>query len=190
MKRFLLAGAAVLLPGAVVTLAADVKPFDAKVGLWEATTVTEMQGMPEVKVPQIPPETLAKMPPAQRAQVEAMLKNAGSAGAPRTTVSKSCTTKESLSRGDLGAPENKESNCTRQVISSTSSKIQMHIECSPARGGKSVGDVTMERIDSEHVKSNMVMKIDSNGRTIDMKMTTSSKWLSADCGDVKPYIPK
>ena len=41
----------------------DIKPFDLKAGLWERTVTTEAQ---------YSAETLAKMPPAERARVDAM----------------------------------------------------------------------------------------------------------------------
>jgi hypothetical protein len=52
--------------------------------------------------------------------------------------------------------------------------------------------MTLDRVDAEHMKGNMVMKTSGDastggpGRSMDMKMTFSSKWLSSDCGDVKP----
>ncbi|HEY3743186.1 MAG TPA: DUF3617 domain-containing protein [Bryobacteraceae bacterium] len=183
MRTFLIAGVATLLPLASLSLADDLKMFDAKPGLWETVSTTQMEGMPAM--PQIPPEKLAQMPPEARARVEAMMKNAG--GAPRTSTSRSCQTKESLNRG---MSLNNQPDCTQKVVTSTSSRIQVHVECSPARGGKSVGDLTLDRLDSGHAKGNMVMKINSSGREMTMNMTFDSKFVSSDCGDVKPYTPK
>lgn len=186
MRTLMIAGAGALLASAA--MAADVKPLDAKVGLWETTTTTEMEGMPMPAAPQIPQATLDKMPAAQRAQIEAMMKNRGNLGAPRT--SKSCTTKESLSKG-FAMPESRGVECKRDIINSSSSKIQMHMQCTPSAGGPtSDGDVTMERIDAEHIKGNMVTKTDMQGKSVTMKMSFSSKWIAADCGDIKPYAPK
>ena len=180
------AGIGALLTLASLSRAADVKPLDAKLGLWESTTTHEMEGMPAMPaVPQISQEKLDKMPPAQRAQIEAMMKNRGNLGAPRTTTSKFCMTKESLSRG-FNIPENKEASCTSQIVSSSSSKTQIHIDCTPS-GGKSAGDVTIERIDGEHIKSNMIMKTTTGERTMTIKMNSSARWIASVCGDVKAY---
>lgn len=173
---------------AVSVAAADLKPLDAKLGLWETTTTTEMDGMPAMPaMPQIPKETLDRMPPAQRAQLEAAMKNRASPAAPRTTTSKSCTTKESLNRG-FGMPENMKGECKNDVISSSSSNAQMHMQCTATKGGPtSALDVMITRIDSEHIKGNVVSKTDVQGKTVTMKMNFASKWLASDCGDVKPY---
>jgi hypothetical protein len=82
-----------------------------------------------------------------------------------------------------------EENCTRKVITSSSSKQEIHIECSRGKNTMT-GDLNIERLDGEHAKGSMVMKSAGAERPIDMKMSFTSKWLSADCGDVKPITPK
>lgn len=187
MRTLILAGTL-----AVISIAAaDLKPLDAKLGLWETTTTTEVDGMPAMPaMPQIPKETLDKMPPAQRAQLEAMMKNRANPAAPRTTTSKSCTTKESLNRG-FGMPENMKGECKNDVISSSSSNAQMHMQCTSTSGGPtSTIDMIITRIDSEHIKGNVVSKSDVQGTTMNVKMNFASKWLAVNCGDVKPYFGK
>lgn len=184
MRTLILAGTL----AAISVAAADLKPLDAKLGLWETTTTTEVDGMPAM--PQIPKETLDKMPPAQRAQLEAVMKNRANPAAPRTTTSKSCTTKESLNRG-FGMPENMKGECKNDVISSSSSNAQMHMQCTDTKGGPtSTMDINITRIDSEHIKGNVASKSDVQGRTMNVKMNFASKWLAANCGDVKPYSGK
>lgn len=183
MKRVMLVGIAALWP--LASWAQEIKPFDAKVGLWETTATTEIGGLPAM--PQIPEEALSKMTPAQRAQVEAMMKARGGAGGPKTTTSKSCVTKESLSKA-LAMGEG-EKQCTRKLVSSSSSKQQIHIECE-RETMKTTGDITLERIDDEHAKMSMVAKSGDNQHPITIKMTGTSKWLSSDCGDVKPIGEK
>lgn len=185
--RFILK-AAILIAVAVLTplacrAADDLVTFDAKPGLWENTTTMEMSGMPAM--PQIPEEQLAKMPPQQRAQIEAMMKSRGGMGGPRTT--KSCMTPESLKRS-LAFAQNAqtENSCTSKVASSSANKREIHFECTRGKT-TSAGDMTIERIDSEHVKGNMVMKTIGADRPMDMKMSFTTKWVSSDCGDVKPF---
>ena len=183
MKITVLVGIAALCP--LACWAADeIKPFDAKPGLWETTTTMDMPGMPAM--PQIPPEALSKMTPEQRAQMEAMMKGRGGAG-PRTTTTKVCMTKDSLSRG-LALAQN-EPSCTQKVVSSSSSKQVIHMECSQGQG-KSSGDITVERVDAEHAKGTMVMSASEGGRGMNMKMSFNTKWLASDCGDVKPFGEK
>jgi len=187
MKALTMAGLAVLFLTRCQA-ADEIRPLDLKLGLWETTTKTEMAGMPAMPtMPAIPEETLAKLPPAQRAQIEARMKAAGGAGGPRTNTVKSCITKESLAHGANFAQT--DSSCTSKVINSSSTKQEIHMEC--ARGQtKMSGDATFERVDAEHVKGTIAMKAAEGSMPINMKTSFETKWLSSDCGDVKPPAMK
>lgn len=174
-----------LLLSSAALPAQDIKPFDIKLGLWETSTTTEMSGMPAMPaMPQIPPETLARMPPEQRARMEAMMK-ARSGGKPMAV--KSCITRETLNRSVAFSQQDK--SCTTKVVSSTPSKQVVHMECT-RENTHMTGDMTVERTDAEHAKGTSVMKMEGDHPTT-MKMSFETKWLSADCGDVKPpALPK
>ncbi len=163
--------------------AQDIKPFDVKLGLWETTVKTETPGMPAMpSMPNIPEDVLARLPPEKRAQLEAMMKARG-AGGPGAITAKVCQTRESLDRGIAFNPSEKA--CTYKVVSSSSSKQVVHMDCAQGEV-KMSGDMTVERADAEHIKGAAVMKSTGGERTVDMKMSFDSKWLSADCGGVKP----
>ena len=183
MKTTFFATVALLCPLAAWA-ADDIKPFDAKPGLWETTTTMETSGLPGM--PQIPEEQLAKMTPQQRAQVEAMLKARGGGGAPRTSTNKSCLTQDSF-RQAMAMGQNE--NCTRKVTASSSSMQNIHMECTQGKMNMT-GDLMVERVDAEHAKGSVVMKSAAADQGMSMKMSFNAKWLSADCGDVKPLVVK
>ena len=187
MKRILLLSVTLLAP--LTTWAADdIKPFDGKPGLWETTSTMEMSGMPGMPaMPQIPPEQLAKMTPQQRAQVEAMLKSrmGAASGAPQTDTNKVCMTADSF-KNALNMSQRE--NCTSKVTASSSSSQTIHMECTQGKTNLA-GDMMVERVDSEHAKGNMVMKT-SGEANMNIKMSFTTKWLSADCGDIKPLVRK
>ncbi len=176
MRTKILLGLAILWP--LASWAAD--PFDVKLGLWE-TSISGMPAMPAM--PQIPESALANMSQQQRAQVEAMMKGRGGAGAPLTA--RSCVTRESRDAGALGYTDK---DCTSKVVNSSSSKQVLHMECKHGNV-VSEGDVTIERTDSEHITGTVVMKTNVGGQSNESKMTFSNKWISADCGNVKPVMP-
>jgi hypothetical protein len=164
--------------------AQEIKPFDVKLGLWESTLSTEMSGMAMPTAPQIPPDALSRMPPEQRARVEAMMKGRG--GSPRSMTVKSCITKETLSRaGAFGQPDK---SCTMTVVSSTPTKQVLHMDCT-RDNNHMTGDTTIERVDAEHVKGTTLIKSEGE-HAINMKSNFETKFLSSDCGDVKPVLPK
>jgi hypothetical protein len=164
--------------------AQEIKPFDVKLGLWETTSTTEMGGMSMPAMPQIPPDALARMPPEQRARVEAMMKGRG--GSPGAMTVKACITKETLARA--GAFGQTDKSCTMKVVSSSPMKQVLHMDC-VRDNDHTAGDVTVERVDAEHVKGTMAMKSEGE-HSVSIKSNFETKWLSSDCGDVKPSTPK
>jgi len=171
MKLTILAGMAILLPAA-----AWAQAFDAKPGLWESTSSTTIGG----GAVQIPPEKLAQLPPEQRKMIESM-----SQGRTTTNTTKVCLTKESLEKGFAPGQMSGANNCTQKTTTMTSSKIVVHVECTAQAMIPAVsGDITIDRIDSEHVKGTIAMS-STTGRG-GMNSTFTTKYIGADCGDVKP----
>lgn len=184
MKLTILTAIALVLP--LTIWAADI--FDVKPGLWEytATTTTELpNGQPAPALPQLTDEQLAKIPPAQRAQIEAVLKARGGPAGPRTSTGKSCITKETLAKALTFSQQG--NSCTTKATSLTSSRQEIHIECTGQF--KAAGDIIVERVDSEHSKANMQLKSEGD-HPMTMKTVYTSKFVSADCGDVKPMGEK
>lgn len=164
----------ILILAAGASWAADnLTPLDVKGGLWETTTITERSGMPS-----IPPEQLAKMPPEARARIQGM-------SAPRSETKQSCLTREEVSK--FGS--NMDKSCKVTIVTSNGSKQEFNFDCdSPSN--KSTGTLKIEAVDAGHVNGLIVMNMKSNGRKMDMKVTTTAKWLSSSCGDVKPASAK
>ena len=94
---------------AALTSLSHAEGFDIKTGAWEVTTSTAIAGMP------IPKSSLDKMPPEQRAKMEAAM--AARAGNTNSHTSTTCVTKQDLDRGQLMKSD--DANCTRKVIAQT-----------------------------------------------------------------------
>jgi hypothetical protein len=180
----ILAIATLTLFGAAASWAADsITPLDVKTGLWESKTT--MSGLPNMRAtPSIPTEQLAKLPPEQRARVEAMMKSRVGGGGMTTKV---CITPESLSSGQ--AFSRVQNGCTRKIVSATSAKQEIHLECNQ-EGMKTSGDLVVERIDAGHIKGSLAMKGGQPEHPVNTKMSFENTWVSSDCGDVKPSIAK
>lgn len=162
----------------------NITPLNVKEGLWEVTSTHSMTGMPAMPaMPTIPPETLAKMPPEQRAKVEAMMK--GGMGAPKTEVRRDCVTKEKLQK-QMAFDQNKK-ECTRAVVSSTGSRLEVKFHCEGQGKDQMSTDGTflVEVTSSDSAKGSMHSVTSGNGRTMNMDFTFSSKYLGPTCGDVK-----
>ena len=160
--------------------AADkITPLNVKEGLWEVTVTHSMTGMPAM--PAIPPDALAKMPPEQRARVEAAMKQSGMGG-PKTDVRKDCITKDKLEKQT--AFNDNRGECTRTVVNSTGSKLEIKLHCEDKQTSTD-GTLLLEALSSDNVKGSMHSVTNSNGRTMNMDFTFSSSYLGPACGDVK-----
>ena len=173
MAKFLLA--LVVFSSLTLWAADNITPLNVKEGLWEMTVTHSMSGMPAM--PDIPPDVLAKMPPEQRARMEAMMK-----GGPSTDVRKECITKEKLAKNS--AFSNNRGECTRTVVNSTGSKLEVKIHCEEKQASTD-GTLVLETVGSDHVKGTMQAVTNANGHTMNMNFTFSSKYLGPACGDVK-----
>jgi len=160
----------------VTAWAADVTPMNVKTGQWESTLTTETAG--QLPVPQ---EMLDKLTPEQRAKMEAMMKARNGQGG-RTSTYKSCVTKEDLQK-PFGTDEQRKS-CKETFVTSSSTRQEIHMECEMG-GGKQVGTLKVEALDSGNVKGSMQMVASNGGRSMNVNSTFSSKWVGPVCTESK-----
>ena len=156
----------------------NITRLNLKEGLWEVTTTHTITGMPP-----IPADALAKMTPEQRARIEGSMKQSFG-GAPKTDVRKDCITKEKLDKQMAFDQDRKD--CTRTIVTSTGSKLEMKIHCAGKEQQMSMdGTFLVEVAGSDSAKGSMHAVTSGNGRTMNMDFTFSSKYLGPVCGDIK-----
>jgi hypothetical protein len=171
MRKAVLLGS-LYLWAPVILAAGEVKPLDIKVGLWEVTTTVTTSGqMP------LPPDLMSKLTPEQRSKMEERMK-AQSGGKSKTTTRKECITKEKLQEGTAFGEEKK--SCTRNVITSTSSKTDMRVECTE-QGIKTDGTFQVEALSAESVKGSAHVKTFDSGHTMNVNSTYAGKWIGGTC---------
>lgn len=152
-----------------------IQPLDVKLGLWEMNTTTTSSA----QIP-FPPEMLAKLSAEQRARLEEQMKAQGGEKT-RTITQKHCLTKEKLEEGAFGEDR---PSCTKTVLSSTSSKMDVQIECAD-QGVKTHAKIKMEALNSENVKGTMHFAAQGAQQGAESDATFKAKWLSAACGDIR-----
>jgi hypothetical protein len=176
-KQPLRALGAGLILGTAMCTAALGATLDVKTGLWEVSSSGETTGMPP-----IPPEALAQMPPEQRAQMQARMA-AAMARSNKPDVSRSCITEKTLQHG-LNFNEQDRANCKRTTVSSSSSQIDVRMECTGEQ--KMNGTFHFEAIDRQTMRGKIDLVVSNGANTMTMKRTMQGKWLGSDCGNVKP----
>jgi hypothetical protein len=156
-------------------------------GLWEMTM--QMPGGPDLGAAMAQmQEQLAKMPPEQRKQIEAMLAQQG-VGSPavkpgaapgQPAALRVCISKEAAARGDIPDPEGR---CRQDNLRRSGNKVNFDFSCTnPPATGSGEYVFTGDRA----YTGRMLMNTERGGKKMSAEMQLSGKFVSADCGDVKP----
>jgi hypothetical protein len=130
---------------------------------------------------------MAAMPPAQRKQMEEMMAKQGTqmpAAAPGGGMSmKMCMTKEMAERSEIPAQQG---DCKTTQQSRTGNTMKVAFTCTnPPSSGE--GQYTFTSAEAYNMKMTVTTTV--QGKPQKMNMEGSGKWLSADCGNVKPVAP-
>lgn len=152
---------------AAIAARAESPALNVKTGLWEMTV--RLTGLT------VPNDALARLPPEQRAKVEAML---GAAAQARTV--KTCLTKEKLARGVLETDE-RHPECKRTVVSNTANTLEVRGECKLEDAAVSTS-MYVEAPNPEALKGKSTI---ARADRPPMSSSFEGRWLGADCGDVR-----
>jgi hypothetical protein len=127
--------------------------------------------------------TLNSMPPAQRAKIEALIKQRAS-GAPVVVTKQSCVTPEQVSKG-LGVFANESPRCKTEVLEQSRTDYHFRQQCSEGGTGGSKAEVKIH-LDSPELATMAVNAVNtSDGRTVSMTSKGVSKWIGSDCGKLQ-----
>lgn len=171
--RLVLAGAVL---AAAATHAQSIKP-----GLWEhAFTIKSASGQMEGAMAEMQKQ-MAALPPDQRKMMEQMMAQQGVGMGPKGQSVKICITPEEAARQEVPAAEG---NCTQKVTQRSGSTIKVSFSCGAPHPSSGEGEISFQSPTAYTGKTTVTTTV--QGKPERMDMTTSGKWLSADCGAVKP----
>ncbi|RZL09880.1 MAG: DUF3617 domain-containing protein [Rubrivivax sp.] len=182
------AAAALLLSGLMSAAAHAAEPAPPiKPGLWEITTASQQidgQAMPDLGAQMA--EQLKAMPPAMRQQIEAQMKSKGvqmTSGKNGDTAVRTCVSKESLDQNRWQAAQG---DCKNQITERSGKTWKWKVSCTQP---PSQGEGSTTFISPEAYTNDMRMTMSGQGKPQTMTMKHTAKWLSADCGGLKPIVP-
>lgn len=186
MNRPMCLGAAILAGLCFEAGAQTLKP-----GLWEVSNNMKISsGEMEKGMAQMQAQ-MSAMSPEQRKMMEGMLAKQGvgmgagaAAGGPGVMLLKMCITKEMAERNEIGG---REGDCKSSYSPRTGNSMKYSFTCTnPPSSGQ--GEFTIAS--PEAYRSKMTMTATRQGKPEKIDMEGQGKWLSADCGNVKPLSAK
>ena len=177
--------ASIALLALTLSNAALAQPAKLQPGLWEQTmTMKSASGEMEAKMAQMQ-QQLASMPPEQRKMVEDMMarQGAGVGGSGRNTTIKMCVSAEQAERSEM--PQ-QEGNCKQEVVERSSGTVRYKFSCTGEHPTSGEGEYTMTNPSSYSGKATVLTQVKGKPEKVDM--TTNGRWVSADCGAIKPRV--
>ncbi len=153
-------------------------------GLWENTvTMKSSGGEAEAAIARMQ-EQLARMSPEQRAQVEAMMARQGlglAAGKPNTV--RSCITPEMAARNEMASGDGR---CKSSGHTRTGNTVRFRFACQGQAGTSGEGEGEFKLISDTETQGKMFINAQLQGRATRMDMESTSRWVAANCGDIRP----
>ena len=161
-----------------------------KPGLWEINNKMGGSGDTGAKMAAAQAEMqkqMAAMPPEQRKQMEKMMAQQGvnmaPSGAGGGMAVRVCITKEMAARNETPT----QGDCKQEQLQKSGNTTKFKFTCSkPPSSGE--GEVTMNNPESYTMK--MKMTSQEKGKPEQMTMDAQGKFVSSDCGSVKPIASK
>jgi hypothetical protein len=156
-----------------------------KPGLWEVSTKMDSNGDSQMaKQMAEAQKQMAAMPPAQRKMMEDMMAKQGvsmSAKSDGSTVMKVCITPEMASR----PPLEQQKDCTYNFPARIGNTQRFSFQCTKPMGSGE-GEMTFKGAD-DYIGT-MKINTERNGKKETMSMNTAGKFLSSNCGAIKPMV--
>jgi hypothetical protein len=181
IRRLFVASASAL--GTLLLAAPPAMAQNLKPGLWEINNKMQSGSGQLEKAMAESQKQMAAMPPEQRKMMQDMMAKQGLSmgpGAGGNMAVKICMSKEMVERNELPAQQGE---CKTTHSPRTGNTMKMSFACTQP---PSSGEGTVTFVSPEAYTMKMTMKSMTQGKPETMTMDGGGKWLSADCGNIKP----
>jgi len=177
-SRLLIAGAAALC-GSAVLAQPHIRP-----GLWEETVAIKTDNAQANAAMEQMKARLASMPPEQRAAMEKMMASHGMGTTPggAPNVMRVCITKEQI---DRGFTPDRDQHCSRMNMNTSGNVTAFDFVCNSEQH-KVSGHGTFTTMGDTAFAVSTVADTASQKTAMHVQSDISGKFVSANCGDVKP----
>jgi hypothetical protein len=180
-----------LVPIVVLACACAALPAGAqtmKPGLWSLSNTMTSNDPQLAQAMSAMQQHMANMSPEQREQMQKMMQQNGvqlDIGAGGAVQTKLCMTREMAERKEFPVQQG---DCKQTFTQQSSTRGRITFACTkPKVSGE--GEVTADSDTS--YRAHMKIKSEEQGRDQIVDMNVTGKWLSADCGNIRPIpIPR
>ncbi len=170
---------AAVLVGTLVGGSAWAQP-EMRPGLWEQSiTVKSQSGEVEQAMREMQ-QQMANLPPEQRRMMEEMMAAQGMSFDASGQTIRVCVTPEQAARFEF----EQDDECTQQVVQRSGKTVKLTFQCAGDPPTSGEGEFTFSSPTA--YKGRAVVNTTTDGRPEQLTMEQSGKWLSSDCGNMRP----
>ncbi len=166
-----LAATALGLSLTTAALVAQKPALNVRLGLWEITSKMSLGG-------DMPGMDMSKMTDQQKAQMAAMMQNMSQA-----RTEQSCMTQEKFDQMNF-SDEKDPGKCKHVITTNTSTSLDTTVTCSDS-SNSSVSKMHFDALVPTAFKGTVKGTTTDQGKTMNIDMTMTGKWVGAACGNVK-----
>lgn len=151
-------------------------------GLWESATkmnVSSAAGGTQEAMARMQKE-MATMPPEQRKMLEDMMVKQGVGMGAQANSVRVCVSAEQAEKGTL--PQ--DGRCTQDSLQRSGNTLRMKFSCQGLPPSSGEGEYTFSS--DKAYSGRMKVNTSVDGQPASMNMEVSGRWISADCGALKP----
>ncbi|HRK40256.1 MAG TPA: DUF3617 domain-containing protein [Burkholderiaceae bacterium] len=158
-----------------------------KPGLWEHTTVLKSASGEMAKAMDEMRKQLAAMPPAERKMMEQMMAQQGASMSAdgHTTRMRYCLTPEEAAKADIPSHDD---DCTHTITQRTANSMKVRFVCKDESKAEGEGSFTFNG--NTFYSGDFKVRMLAEGKPASMDMTQSGRWVSSDCGNLRPKAPQ
>jgi len=150
-------------------------------GLWEQTVTVKTQSGQMEKAMSDMDKQMASMPPEQRKMMEKMMASKGIGKTSKANTLTMCISKEKKKKNYVSPSEGR---CRQEIIQKSGNTIHIKFSCTGNPPSSGEGEYIF--VNNTAYKGKLVMRTTTQGHTEVIQMNQSGKWLSDNCGNIKP----
>ncbi|MDO3379876.1 DUF3617 domain-containing protein [Geoalkalibacter halelectricus] len=150
-------------------------------GLWEHTVRMSSQSGQMEEMMREARRQLDALPPEQRQMMEQMMAAQGVSIGEDESTFRVCISEEDAARDQLHLADE---NCTQEILERSGNTLRVRFACDDDPPSHGEGEVTI--VSSREYTGRAVIKTDVDGSPETINVRQTARWLSSDCGNLRP----
>jgi len=152
-------------------------------GLWEQTMTVKSQSGRVENVMGLLQAQMDLLPPEQRRRMEETLAAQGVSLGDKVNTYRICVSED---QADLDQVQLADENCTQEVVQRSGNSLRLKFNCTGTPPASGEGEITI--LNPGEYQGQATIQTQVGGLSEQVRIDQTGRWLSSDCGDIKPAM--